>query len=158
SDSGPDYGRKGNAHSNAGPRGVSIEIETNGLYGYSAFRLSDPERIIIDLHSAKYAAEARATWRPAAGDRAAPPQPDSTPYRSAETGRGADAPRVGAPRPDSDRSKVASGAGPSPVSQPDAAKITAAGADGHKTPLDSTSQLEVQSAVRGPRDEKSAGS
>src|SRR5262249_30953264 len=66
SDAGPGSDRKGKAHSNAGPHGVSIEIETTGLYGYSTFRLSDPERIIIDLHSPKYAAEARATWRPAA--------------------------------------------------------------------------------------------
>jgi N-acetylmuramoyl-L-alanine amidase len=158
SDAGPGSDGKGKAHSYVGQRGVSIEIETSGLYGYSTFRLSNPERIIIDLHSAKYAAEARATWRPAAGESAAPPQPDSTPSRSAETGHGVGAPGIGAPRPDSDRSRVAGSTGTSPISIPDSAKITASGADGHKTALDSPSQVEVQSAVRGPRDEKSAGS
>jgi N-acetylmuramoyl-L-alanine amidase len=131
--------------------GVSIEIEANGLYGYSAFRLSNPERIIIDLHSAKYAAEAPA-WRPASGEASRPPQPGGAMLSgSAEAAR-----KSGGQPVDADRARLV---GPASAPAVTGATTMDAGraASVHALP-DSAARVEASGGVRIQRDDKLPGS
>jgi N-acetylmuramoyl-L-alanine amidase len=140
-------GPNAKARAGAGQNGLCIEIEANGLYGYSAFRMSNPERIIIDLHSAKYA-EGPA-WRPSSAEASRSRQ------REVDTGEGAH--KVGGQPGDGDRAGVA---GPAPSSTPTPNLTTAppVSASNAHTAADTATHVDAAGAVRIARDEKSAGS